>query len=88
MAKQPLTLAPEEELLLASVLAECLEAMDEGESNLDALAGRHPPLSARIKPLLEVAQALRERRPLAPVPTPELLLGWQLDSGGRYKRLS
>ena len=88
MAKQPSSLAPEEELLLANVLAQCLDAMEAGESDLDALAAGHLSLSARIKPLLEVAQALRERRPEAPVVTPEFLLGWERDGDGRHQRVS
>lgn len=88
MTRQRSSLAPGEELLLASVLAECLDAMDEGESDLNVLARRHPSLAARIKPLLEVALALRERRPEAPPLTPELLLSWELDLGGPHKRAS
>lgn len=80
MVRQHLSLAPEEELLLANVLAECLDAM-EGGSDLHAIAARYPSLSARVMPLLEIAQALRLRRPEAPVVTPQYLLDWEREAG-------
>jgi hypothetical protein len=55
-----------EELALAKVLEECLDAMAAGESDLDALAGRHPRARDEIRPLLDIARLLGERRPKAP----------------------
>lgn len=51
-----------EELALARILEECLEAMERGETDLEALAGRHPHAKQEVLPLLEIAQHLRERR--------------------------
>ncbi len=85
MVSQHLRLAPEEELLLANVLAECLDAMEEGASDLHAIAARYPSFSARVKPLLEIAQALRQRRPDVPVVTPQYLLDWEREAG-RHRR--
>ena len=53
---------------LAHVLEECLDAMERGEGDLDALADRHPEAKPQILPLLEIAAALRARRALYPVP--------------------
>ena len=50
-----------EELTLARVLEECLEAMERGETDLDGLAGRYPEAEKEIRPLLDVAQQLRRR---------------------------
>ncbi len=58
-----------EELRLARVLEECLQAMEEGETDLDGLAGRYPEARNEIRPLLEIAQQLRRRRAAgAPLP--------------------
>lgn len=51
-----------EELALGRVLEECLEAMEQGETDLDGLAGRYPEIRDEIRPLLEIAQRLRRRR--------------------------
>ena len=51
-----------EELALAHVLEECLEAMEKGETDLDGLAGRYPDAAAEIRSLLSIAQELGERR--------------------------
>ena len=51
-----------EELALAHVLEECLQAMERGETNLDGLAGRYPEAAAEIRSLLSVAKELREER--------------------------
>ena len=59
-----------EEIALVRVLEECLEAMEQGETNLEELAGRDPEARGEIRPLLEIAQQLRRRRapsvPLSP----------------------
>jgi len=57
-----------EELALAGALEQCLQAMEQGEGDLDALADRHPLARPEIRPLLEIAAALRARRLLYPVP--------------------
>ena len=46
---------------LAEILAECLEAMKRGESDLNSLARRYPEASKQILPLLKLAAQLRER---------------------------
>ena len=51
-----------EELALAHVLEECLQAMERGETDLDGLAGRYPDAAAEIRSLLSIAQELREKR--------------------------
>ncbi len=51
-----------EELALARVLEECLQAMEQGEMDLDGLAGRYPEAEEEIRPLLEIAQQLKGRR--------------------------
>src|SRR3972149_1072677 len=51
-----------EELILARILEECLEAMERGETDLDRLAGRYPEARDEIRPLIEIAQLLRRRR--------------------------
>jgi hypothetical protein len=53
-----------EELALARVLEECLEAMSRGDTDLDALAARHPEAHNEIRPLLGIA-ALLKAPPLA-----------------------
>ena len=51
-----------EELALAHVLEECLQAMERGETDLDGLAGRYPDAAAEIRSLLSIAHELREKR--------------------------
>ena len=51
-----------EEMALAHALEECLEAMERGETDLDGLAGGYPEAAAEIRPLLSIAQELREKR--------------------------
>ncbi len=51
-----------EELALARVLEECLQAMEQGEMDLDGLASRYPEAEEEIRPLLEIAQQLKGRR--------------------------
>jgi len=53
-----------EELAVARALEECLEAMEQGETDLDKLAGRYPEAWDEIRPLLEIAQQLRRQRGL------------------------
>jgi hypothetical protein len=48
-----------EELALARVLEECLDAMEEGQTDLEALVARHPEAAVEIRPLLEIALRLR-----------------------------
>ena len=62
-----------DELALAKVLEDCLDAMADGESDLDALAFRTPDAFEEIRPLLDVAQLLAERRPQAPSAPPEFV---------------
>ncbi len=51
------------ELALARALEACLEAMEQGETDLDALAGRYPPpVKEEIRSLLDIAALLRSRR--------------------------
>ncbi len=47
-----------EELAVARALEECLEAMERGETDLDALAGRYPEAEEEIRPLLKLAKRL------------------------------
>ena len=62
------------ELALARALEECLQAMEQGEVDLDALAGRYPEAEEEIRPLLGIAQQLR-RGATAPPITVEFLEG-------------
>ena len=50
-----------EELALARVLEECLQAMEQGETDLDKLAARYPEAEEEIRPLLDIAQQLGRR---------------------------
>lgn len=50
---------PPQELELADALAESLEALDRGETDLRALARRNPQIWDEIGPLLDIALALR-----------------------------
>ncbi len=51
-----------DELALARLLEECLQAMEQGETDLDRLAGLYPDAEEEIRPLLDIAQQLRRRR--------------------------
>ncbi len=58
-----------EDLALARVLEECLEAIERGETDLGKLESRYPEAWDEIRPLVEIAQQLRRRRaPSAPMP--------------------
>jgi len=48
-----------EELALARVLEECLDAMEGGETDLERLVARHPEAAIEMRPLLEIALRLR-----------------------------
>ncbi len=62
------------ELTTARALEECLRALEQGEVDLDALAGRYPEVEEKIRPLLGIAQQLR-REAAAPPITVEFLEG-------------
>ena len=55
------------ELALARALEECLQAMEQGEVDLDALAGRYPEAEEEIRPLLDIAQQLRQGAEALPI---------------------
>ena len=55
------------ELALARALEECLQAMEQGEVDLDALAGRYPEAEEEIRPLLDIAQQLRQGAAAPPI---------------------
>ncbi len=63
-----------EELALARALEECLQAMEQGEVDLDALAGRYPEAEEEIRPLLDIAKQLRQGAAAPPI-TVEFLEG-------------
>jgi hypothetical protein len=48
-----------EELALARVLEECLDAMEDGETDLEKLVALHPDAAIEMRPLLEIALRLR-----------------------------
>ena len=56
-----------EELALARALEECLQAIEQGETDLDALAGRYPEVEEEIRPLLGIAQELRRGAAAPPI---------------------
>ena len=61
--------ATPQELTLARALEECLAAMERGETDLDALAGRYPqPAREEVRPLLDIAALLRARRRAEVIP--------------------
>ena len=62
------------ELATARALEECLQAIEQGEVDMDALAGRYPEVEEEIRPLLGIAQQLR-REAAAPPITVEFLEG-------------
>ncbi len=51
-----------EELALARALEACLEAIEREETDLDGLAARYPEARDEIRPLLEIARELKQRR--------------------------
>ncbi len=57
------------ELALARALEECLQAMEQGEVDLDldALAGRYPEAEEEIRPLLDIVQQLRRGAAAPPI---------------------
>ncbi len=55
------------ELALVRALEECLQAMEQGEVDLDALAGRCPEAEEEIRPLLGIAQQLRRGAAALPI---------------------
>ncbi len=55
------------ELALVRAFEECLQAMEQGEVDLDALAGRYPETEEEIRPLLGIAQQLRQGAPAPPI---------------------
>ena len=61
-----------EKLARARALEECLQAMEQGEVDLDALAGRYPEAEEEVRPLLGIAQQLR-RGAVAPPITVDFL---------------
>ena len=50
-----------EEVLLANILGDCLDALEAGSDPQDVLA-RHPETADEVEPLLDVALMLRECR--------------------------
>jgi hypothetical protein len=55
------------ELARARALEECLQAIEQGEVDLDALAGRHPEVEEEIRSLLGIAQQLRRGAAAPPI---------------------
>ncbi len=62
------------ELATARALEECLQAIEQGEVDLDALASRYPEVVEEIRPLLDIVQELRQGA-AAPPMTVEFLEG-------------
>jgi hypothetical protein len=56
-----------EELARARALEECLQAIEQGEVDLDALAGRFLEAGEEIRPLLSIAQQLRRGAAAPPI---------------------
>ncbi len=56
-----------EKLARARALEECLQAMEQGEVDLDALAGRYPEAEEEVRPLLGIAQQLRQGAAALPI---------------------
>jgi hypothetical protein len=48
-----------EELALARVLEQCLDAMEDGETDLDRLLAPYPEAAIEIRPLLLIAKSLQ-----------------------------
>ncbi len=55
------------ELATARALEECLQAIEQGEVDLDVLAGRYPEVEEELRPLLGVAQQLRREAAVPPI---------------------
>ncbi len=55
------------ELALVRALEECLQAMEQGEVDLDALAGRYPEAEEEIRSLLDIVQQLRRGAAAPPI---------------------
>ncbi len=62
------------ELATARALEECLQAIEQGEVDMDALAGRYPEVEEEIRPLLGIAQQLTREAAVPPI-TVEFLEG-------------
>lgn len=58
---------------LVRALGECLVALEQGETDISALADRYPDLKGELKPLLEIARKLRDDG-TDPKPSPSFLL--------------
>lgn len=50
------------EMMLANVLAACLDAMEHGQTDLEAMLEPFPEAKHQVRPLLEIALLLRQRR--------------------------
>jgi len=50
-----------QESTLVRALGECLEALDRGETNIEALVECYPQVKQELRPLLEIAGKLREQ---------------------------
>ena len=48
------------ELATARALEECLQAIEQGEVDMDALACRYPEVEEELRPLLGIAQQLKK----------------------------
>lgn len=62
-----------QEHALINALGECLEALDRGENNIEALADRYPQVRQELRLLLEIACRLRQDG-IDPKPSPSFLL--------------
>ncbi len=62
------------ELARARALEECLQAIEQGEVDMDALASRYPEVVEEIRPLLDIVQELRQGAAAPPI-TVEFLEG-------------
>ena len=58
---------------MARALEECLEAMEQGETDLDALSVRYLDVAEQIRPLLDIAAQLGEVPPSRP-PSAQFIL--------------
>ncbi len=59
-------------ITLSHALADCLDAMQEGES-LEACLDRYPEHRERLGPLLEVAQTLHQEEYREATPSPDFV---------------
>ena len=62
------------EMATARALEECLQAIEQGDVDMDALAGRYPEVEEEIRPLLGIVQQLRREAAALPI-TVEFLEG-------------